>query len=817
MRFRVLAALALALGVLTPLHGLGAGDPYLGIWHEVSEEPPGLRIEVVPGAPAELAGLRSGDVITEINGSSLATGDQPFAEQLRDALAGLAVGDTFTVKIARTTPRVVLTVNGAEVDTDFPLAELPEVIASAAPEEEIVLSAVRSAETLEIVVTLGARPGTTGPPFAPNDELRCDLPDLNPEVRELLRALSAEARVPAEQGDPLTWVSGGRTVAVDNADLRLRLDTRATPDDEYKLTRTVYLLRDGLKGEAVIRQVTDEVALAASERLGGLRRLQTHSAELLDLGGVYAEAPGLRTGMSAEEHLDVLELILNTAAVYVQQAFAGFSEEELEFIAEQRQQLTDVFSRHHYVDTEDDDPRRIRGNLELIALAKRIDYQQLILASLTLAQLADAQYLRGLKADLQAEFAGRLAEADLLVRETGFGRLVISGGGHSWRQGEAAALLVDLGGDDFYTTTAGSGASLARPVGVLLELGGDDAYESTTPYSQGSGSMGCGLLIDLDGDDQYVGLQWAQGSGYFGCGALVDAAGNDTYRGIEFCQAAAIFGTGLLLDLSGDDRVEGQMKCQAFGGAGGVGLLVDAAGNDERYCKGKYPTGYGDAGIFDAWGQGCAQGFRGIASGGIAGIVDLGGTDVNEAGNFSQGGGYYFGLGFFHDRGWEDDVYIGSRYNQGFCAHQAVGVFLEDGGDDYYTTRQAVAQGLAWDECCTMFIDYGGDDTYEGGTGFSQGASAHNAVCVMWDRGGRDTYLYGAGQGRAGGNDYHGGTSLSLFMDEGGAADFYTSERSGNDRITGWPEHGFFVDLPGTLEAALQADAWRALWTDSEG
>ena len=160
-------------------------------------------------------------------------------------------------------------------------------------------------------------------------------------------------------------------------------------------------------------------------------------------------------------------------------------------------------------------------------------------------------------------------------------------------------------------------------------------------------------------------------------------------------------------------------------------------------------------------------------------------------------------------------MYIGSRYNQGFCAHQAVGVFLEDGGDDHYTTRQAVAQGLAWDECCTMFIDYGGDDTYEGGTGFSQGASAHNALCVMWDRGGRDSYIYDAGQGRAGGNDYHGGTSLSLFLDEGGAADFYSSERSGNDRITGWPEHGFFVDLPGTLDSALKGGAWRVLWTDS--
>jgi len=791
---------------------LGAGDAYLGIWHEVSEDPPGLRIEVVTGAPAELGGLTSGDVITAINGIPFTASEVDYASQLRDALSGLDVGDTVVFSVVRTSPELAITRNGEPVATDFPLQDFADMVEQAEIDEHLVLDVIRSEQHLDIEVELGARPGTAGEPFPPNESLACDLPDAHPEVRQLLATLSAGVR-PGEGGDDALDLAGSPdNILAENADLRERLAQRAAPDDGYKLSRVVYLLRDGLKGEALTRQISDGLARDAARGLGGFAALQSQAAGLLDIPELYAQAPMLRTGISAEEHLDVLELILNTAAVYVRGAFRNFTPEELEFIASQREQLTAVFSAHHYVDSEDDDPRRIRGNTRLIELARHVDYEQLLLAELALAQIADEKYLTGLRADLLAEFSGRLDENEMLVRETDLGQLVISGTGKSWRQGNPLALLIDLGGDDFYTTRAGSGFSLEHPVGVLLELGGDDAYESTEMYSQGSGSLGCGLLIDCSGNDQYVGLQWAQGTGYFGCGALLDCSGNDIYRGEELCQAAAIFGSGIIVDYAGDDLLEGQMKCQAFGGAHAVGLLIDVAGDDERYCKGKYPTGYGDPGIFDAWGQACAQGFRGLASGGIAGIIDCGGRDYNEAGNFSQGGGYYFGFGFFNDRGWEDDRYLGSRYNQGFCAHQAVGVFLEDGGDDWYMTRQAVAQGLAWDECCTMFVDYGGDDYYDGGTGFSQGASAHNALCVMWDRGGRDSYIYAPGQARAGGNDYHGGTSLSLFIDEGGEADYYTSEKSANDSITGWPEYGFFADLAGPLNAEICDGGWQVYW-----
>jgi hypothetical protein len=301
-------------------------------------------------------------------------------------------------------------------------------------------------------------------------------------------------------------------------------------------------------------------------------------------------------------------------------------------------------------------------------------------------------------------------------------------------------------------------------------------------------------LLDLAGNDSYIGMQWCQGVGYFGIGWLHDAGGDDIYRGKTYCQAVGLFGVGVIIDSAGNDEYTGELHVQGSGLPKGIGALIDQAGDDRYYAKGVYPTNYGDAGIFDAWSQGCGMGFRTLASGGLGLVADAQGADRMEAGNFSQGGGYYYGYGIVAARGGDDDLYIGSRYNQGFSAHQAVGVFLEEGGGDRYTTRQGVAQGLAWDECVTLFIDEAGDDTYQGGRFFSLGASAHNSICFFHDLSGSDRYLYKPGPARAGGNNYHGGTSYSLFIDDGGGADTYSAEGCQDNMLRYRPEHGVCVD-----------------------
>jgi hypothetical protein len=251
------------------------------------------------------------------------------------------------------------------------------------------------------------------------------------------------------------------------------------------------------------------------------------------------------------------------------------------------------------------------------------------------------------------------------------------------------------------------------------------------------------------------------------------------------------------------------MLSQAVALPGGAGWLLNGKGNDHYYSKGKRPTAYGDAGIFDSWSQGCGVGFRGLQSGGVALLYDGAGKDRYEAGNFSQGGGYYFGIGMLRDGGKDNDVYIGSRYNQGFAAHQSVGYFEELGGNDIYTTRQFVAQGLSWDETVVAFIDHGGDDVYEGGGSFSQGASAHNGFCLFLDLGGRNRFDYGSPQASAGPNDYHGGKSFSIFIAAGGKNNYTSKMKASSIHLNG--DDGIFVDLTNSIERAVKTRSWQGL------
>jgi hypothetical protein len=369
---------------------------------------------------------------------------------------------------------------------------------------------------------------------------------------------------------------------------------------------------------------------------------------------------------------------------------------------------------------------------------------------------------------------------------------------------------LDLAGKDFYTNNAGSTRANAIPVALLVDFAGDDAYEATFNWTQAAAQMGHSVLIDRKGNDQYIGREWAQGAAVLGAALFLDESGSDIYRSDQYAQGVAAWGIAIHMDYEGDDVYDAHLLSQGVGMPGGAGWLLNGKGNDSYYSTGKHPTDYGDAGIFDSWSQGCGVGFRGLQSGGVALLYDGAGRDRYQAGNFSQGGGYYFGIGLFRDGGVDNDIYIGSRYNQGFGAHQAIGFFEEAGGNDFYTTRQSVAQGLSWDETITLFIDHRGDDVYEGGEWFSQGASAHNGFCLFLDLGGRNRFLYGQPQGSAGPNDFHGGKSFSMFVAADGKGNAYTSKmKSSSIHLNG--EHGIFADIPSSIENALKTKSWRSL------
>jgi hypothetical protein len=752
----------------------------------------GLRVTAVfPHSPAERGGLLVEDIIVAIGGHALACPPESAQAVLRGRLEGLVAGARVPLRIVRREVVRRARLNGAPLEPRLEhrlWRDMPAVVDSLVSGDSLAAGVGVRQAIVEIAITLGRLPSADWPQPRANDQI------------------FTPGRLPASDFTPLAWAlaeSAGVRVATE--DLLARLARCHAGADPYRLDAMIYAHRDPFRLEALARRITRQFgeAPAAAEAM-------PVAGELLD----PARAPqviGTLPPVPAQPwpagdlaaFWETVDRVYADARAALDRAFAGLTPEERAFMEAKRWQLTDRFAEDIYIHL-DEDRDRFEENDSLITLAARIDYPELLRAAQRLATLSTPEWARAAGAFLRATCADSLDREIVITRLTPHGRMLIGGTAAHWYRDTDAAFILDLGGDDFYSGNNG-GSSSAAPLALAIDLAGNDAYESTTRSAQGAGCLGVGGLLDLEGSDEYIALQWCQGVGYAGVGWLDDRAGDDTYRGRTFCQAVGLFGLGLLIDGAGNDRYEGDAHVQGVGLPRGIGALIERGGNDEYYAKGLYPTSYGDAGIFDAWSQGCGTGFRTVASGGLGLLLDAGGSDRMEAGNFSQGGGYYYGFGILEAGGDANDTYVGSRYNQGFSAHQALGVFLEAGGNDVYTTRQAVAQGLAWDECVTLFIDAAGDDVYEGGGGFSQGASAHNSFSFFLDRGGCDTYRYAPGQAGAGGNDYHGGTSFSLFIDEGGARDIYTASGARNTTIRYAPEHGFAVDLDGTLERALRA------------
>lgn len=354
-----------------------------------------------------------------------------------------------------------------------------------------------------------------------------------------------------------------------------------------------------------------------------------------------------------------------------------------------------------------------------------------------------------------------------------------------WYRGQS---IIDWAGNDLYDS---DGPFVGPATGVfgwsiVDDRGGDDHYRSLHACSIAAGLMGVGLLIDRDGNDVYVvagdEAAWNIGVGFYGAGVLIDRAGADVYRG--------------------------EKLTQGIGGPRGLGVIVDAAGNDLYHANGfSNASTYGTPAVYLGLAQGFGYGVRGQAAGGLGAIYDLGGHDEYNGGEFSQGGGYFFGLGILRDSG-GNDLYHANRYGQAFAAHQAAGILIDDAGDDTYWSKTAAGQSGSWDECVTMLIDRGGNDAYRC-DGLGQGGAAMQAIALFFDLGGADRYAAAGGDtlGQSGTDTYHyerdGVLSFSAFFDFGGSEDAYPARRLNNTAMSTGVEHaeparstrfGVFVD-----------------------
>jgi hypothetical protein len=363
------------------------------------------------------------------------------------------------------------------------------------------------------------------------------------------------------------------------------------------------------------------------------------------------------------------------------------------------------------------------------------------------------------------------------------GWVVVGGTGANTYDLSRIAGVFELGGDDRYRWGAPQGAHR-----LVVDLAGNDAHSSADGATGPAAALGAFAAIDdFEGDDIYEGGALTAGAA-LGVSLLVDRAGNDRYRGGSWSLGAATGGAAIVLDLAGDDEWAGEGMSLGVGGPGGVGAVIDVAGND-RSMLGTRPSVYGVESERRGFGMGFGFGFRLAAAGGVGAYLDLAGDDRRTSGEFSQGCGYFLGLGLLIDRAGDDDVAC-DRYGLGGSAHQAAGVYIDLLGNDRYRGKTAVHLGGAWDESIGVFVEGAGDDVYEVAS-ITLGGASNQSIALAIDRAGADRSRGDAPTlGAAGSNDYHFDTaqvgSLGVFLDLDGV-DAYPESR-GNDRVIASPE-----------------------------
>lgn len=344
-----------------------------------------------------------------------------------------------------------------------------------------------------------------------------------------------------------------------------------------------------------------------------------------------------------------------------------------------------------------------------------------------------------------------LPESDgpLLQLETALGEVILGSRGADRFEGDAL-LVLDPGGNDAWTGSAGSNVGVPGRAALAIDLGGSDTYTASRAHSQGAGFLGIGVLYDAGPEaDRYLAMSQSQGAGFMGVGVLWDAGGDDGYTASGYAQGAGTFGLGLLVDAAGNDSAAAQARAQGFASTGGLGALVDLDGNDVRRLGTAGESLFGPGG---GGGQGASFGTR----------------PFPWKGDLSLHGG----VGLLYDRA-GNDAYSGRGFVQGAAWFLGLGMLLDRGGNDRYSAEEW-SQGAANHLAAALLQDTAESDIYNAG-GFAQAAAADRSVAILDDRGGTaDGYRLGSigpgsrGDGRSGMGWVRQARALALLVDNGG-------------------------------------------------
>ncbi|KPJ53162.1 hypothetical protein AMJ39_05605 [candidate division TA06 bacterium DG_24] len=725
--------------------------------------PEGVRYEtgvgidrVVPGSPAEEAGFREGDIILSLD-------QERFG-----------------------------------ADPDEAVNILSKRLKEKKPGDRIRIEYLRDGRVRRVSAPLGTRP-ILDMPSKPHPELA--------SIFQGRRDPSMAERA-VEQFDLLEEYAevASQTAAVAAVDYNHRqvLPERPNP---FRLQEVTYLLRRptelALVSDGICRSLEDE-----------FNTEQRNTAELvIQAAGHLDETVPRPPSPPRDLGLDGLIGVMEKSTRMIGEALDELTHEEMELAHRLLPTLLDYEDdwEEALEEIEDEGARKAaiaEKEEELATLfraALRADLGRLFGAAAYLSQLSDppaANRIRATLADFPAKPFPQIYEQSFLgdirlVRETDFGLVVIGGPGTSVYLADAA-LIVDLGGDDYYANNAG-GSRRESPCALVLDFDGDDVYACDSAISQGAGLLGVGILIDYEGNDTYSARNDAQAVGLFGVGMLIDLAGNDSYNGDQFVQGGGVIGLGLLCEGEGTDTYRAHCFSQGFGYVKGLGLVLEVDGEDTYSAGWKYADFRIPDRAFDSMSQGFGFGMRPWvvgtgADGGIGILLDSSGHDVYMGDFFCQGSSYWYALGILLDRSGADR-YLSGNYSQGAGIHLSVGALIDEEGDDQYTCYDALCQGAAHDWAAGLLHDVSGNDLYVGHH-LVQGGCGTVSMAILADGGGDDTYVAGdvaQSQGAGVWRDIREYGSIGMLID-GGGEDTYSDARISNGATITKETWGIVID-----------------------
>jgi len=495
-----------------------------------------------------------------------------------------------------------------------------------------------------------------------------------------------------------------------------------------QLKEVTYMMRHPLLSGEVAKELSQQVVSPLHIHDGNwhIGDMMQEIASLLDIDMPPPEKP-------AEVSFPALLQIMEETKNRIQEALNNLSPEEK------------VLLQNKAINSWDDSQWNT-----ILEISMKVDRTKLFNAFSSFLSFLTRDNLMLLREDIIKRF-GNKPGTILYEAMTPIGKVIVGGSGPNV-YAEDAALILDLGGDDLYLNNAG-GTRPGMPLALVIDWGGNNRYLSKENFSQGAGVLGGGFLIDLGGNATFSSLDGSQGAGFWGIGFLYHGEGNGVYTARKFCQGTGQMGIGLIVNRKGNDRYLCSRGGQGLGLFGGVGILIDEAGNDFYHVGGLEPDFRDPLKSTISMGQGFGQGARpekdkdGVP-GGIGMLIDEEGDDTYIADYFAQGASYYYGLGILNDMA-GDDQYISGRYSQGAGIHSSVGVLIDQKGNDFYYSSVGVAQGMGHDFGVGFFEDDGGHDHYSGGT-LVQGAATNGSLGIFIGQQESDQHTYiSKGQGYA--------------------------------------------------------------------